>query len=47
VVASQPVPYARYARGDDYHDLMIDRLNELHRYIDGAIGRPVAGKGVR
>jgi epoxyqueuosine reductase len=23
---------------------MIDRLNELHRYIDGAIGRPVAGK---
>ncbi|HWJ15013.1 MAG TPA: QueG-associated DUF1730 domain-containing protein [Gemmatimonadaceae bacterium] len=37
-------PVARYARGDDYHDLMIDRLNELHRYIDGAIGRPVAGK---
>src|SRR5690242_7357062 len=24
-------PVARYARGDDYHDVMIERLRELHR----------------
>ena len=42
---TQPAgPVARYARGDDYHDLMIDRLNELHRWIEGATGRPVRGK---
>ena len=39
-----PGPVARYARGDDYHDLMIDRLNELHRWIEGETGRPVRGK---
>jgi epoxyqueuosine reductase len=37
-------PVARYARGDDYHDVMIDKLRELHRWIDGALGRPVPGK---
>src|ERR1043166_962891 len=26
-------PVARYARGDDYHDVMLERLNELHRRI--------------
>src|SRR6185437_16140828 len=25
---------ARYARGDDYHDLMLDRLVQLHRWIE-------------
>jgi epoxyqueuosine reductase len=39
-----PGPVARYARGDDYHDLMIDRLNELHRWIESEIGHPVRGK---
>jgi epoxyqueuosine reductase len=37
-------PVARYARGDDYHDLMIDRLNELHRWIENEIGHAVRGK---
>jgi epoxyqueuosine reductase len=37
-------PVARYARGDDYHDLMVDRLRELHRCVDESVGRPVAGK---
>lgn len=37
-------PVARYARGDDYHDIMIDRLRELHRQIDQAAGRAIAGK---
>ena len=37
-------PVARYARGSDYHDVMLDKLEELHRWIDGAIGRPVSGK---
>jgi epoxyqueuosine reductase len=37
-------PVARYARGDDYHGLMTDRLNELHRWLEKEIGRPIAGK---
>jgi epoxyqueuosine reductase len=37
-------PVARYARGDDYHDVMLDRLNELHRWIDSHVGRAVRGK---
>ncbi len=37
-------PVARYARGDDYHDVMLSRLRELHRYVDAVVGRPVAGK---
>src|SRR5437868_8864053 len=37
-------PIARYARGDDYHELMVARLNELHRWLETQIGRPVAGK---
>ena len=39
-----PGPVARYARGDDYHDVMIDRLNELHRWIEGEVGHAVRGK---
>ncbi len=39
-----PGPVARYARGDDYHDLMESRLRELHRYVDRIVGREVAGK---
>ncbi len=37
-------PVARYARGDDYHDVMIDRLRELHRWISSHTGADVAGK---
>jgi len=37
-------PVARYARGDDYHGVMIDRLNALHRYVADIVGEPVAGK---
>jgi epoxyqueuosine reductase len=39
-----PGPVARYARGDDYHDVMTDRLCELHRWLETEIGRPIKGK---
>ena len=37
-------PVARYARGDDYHDLMTDRLVELHRWLETEVGRAVRAK---
>ena len=37
-------PVARYARGDDYHDLMVERLNTLHRWIELQLGAPLNGK---
>jgi epoxyqueuosine reductase len=37
-------PVARYARGDDYHDVMDAKLRELHRRIERDAGRIVAGK---
>ncbi|HEY7235093.1 MAG TPA: tRNA epoxyqueuosine(34) reductase QueG [Gemmatimonadaceae bacterium] len=37
-------PVARYARGDDYHDVLLDRLTALHRWLDAEVGRPVPGK---
>ena len=37
-------PVARYARGDDYHDVMESRLRELHNEIDTVVGHAVAGK---
>ncbi|HVB29890.1 MAG TPA: tRNA epoxyqueuosine(34) reductase QueG [Gemmatimonadaceae bacterium] len=37
-------PVARYARGDDYHDVMLDRLNELHRLLEAEVGASVPGK---
>lgn len=39
-----PGPIARYARGDDYHDVMLDRLMRLHRWINEHVGRHVIGK---
>jgi epoxyqueuosine reductase len=39
-----PGPVARYARGDDYHDVMLDRLTQLHRWIEERVGRRVIGK---
>jgi epoxyqueuosine reductase len=37
-------PVARYARGDDYHDIMVERLRGLHRWIERELGHAVAGK---
>jgi epoxyqueuosine reductase len=37
-------PVARYARGDDYHDIMWKKLDSLHEWIDSRLGRRVAGK---
>ena len=37
-------PVARYARGDDYHDVMTERLTALHRWLESELGRPVRGK---
>ena len=37
-------PVARYARGDDYHDLMESRLRELHARLERDTGRAIAGK---
>jgi epoxyqueuosine reductase len=37
-------PVARYARGDDYHDVMTTRLEELHRWLAAELGREIAGK---
>lgn len=33
-----PGPIARYARGDDYHTVMREKLNELGRWFTGASG---------
>lgn len=37
-------PVARYARGDDYHDVMVERLEALRAWLGDALGRPVRGK---
>lgn len=37
-------PIARYARGDDYHDVMLGKLEELHEWLEAELGSPVAGK---
>jgi len=37
-------PVARYARGDDYHDVMVEKLNELHAWLAAHVGMPVRGK---
>ncbi|MFN2637380.1 MAG: tRNA epoxyqueuosine(34) reductase QueG [Gemmatimonadaceae bacterium] len=41
---SPPGPVARYARGDDYHDVMTAKLGELHRWLESELGRRIAGK---
>lgn len=35
---------ARYARGDDYHDVMKEKLLALLRFVQDRAGRPVEGK---
>jgi epoxyqueuosine reductase len=37
-------PIARYARGDDYHDVMLERLRELHAWLERECGHSIAGK---
>ena len=37
-------PIARYARGDDYHEVMLKKLRELGRWLDIELGRPVRSK---
>jgi epoxyqueuosine reductase len=37
-------PVARYARGDDYHDVMERRLRELHARLEREVGREILGK---
>ena len=37
-------PVARYARGDDYHDIMTARLDDLHRWLESELCRPIDGK---
>ena len=37
-------PVARYARGDDYHDVMLGKLRALHAWIASQVGRDVPGK---
>jgi epoxyqueuosine reductase len=37
-------PIARYARGDDYHDVMMARLVELHRWLERDTGQRIPGK---
>lgn len=35
---------ARYARGRDYHDVVVPRLRQLRAWIEEAVGRPVSGR---
>jgi len=37
-------PIARYARGDDYHDVVIAKLEQLHSWIETQVGNAVRGK---
>jgi epoxyqueuosine reductase len=37
-------PVARYARGDDYHDVMVAKLNALHAWLNDEMSAPVRGK---
>jgi epoxyqueuosine reductase len=37
-------PVARYARGDDYHDVMVDKLRDLQRWLGEQLGGEVRGK---
>lgn len=40
----QPGPIAKYARGNDYHDVMVDKLNSLHEWIERAVDHSIRGK---
>lgn len=34
-------PVARYARGDDYHEVLRARLRELHRFLETVVGHAI------
>jgi epoxyqueuosine reductase len=34
-------PVARYARGDDYHEVLRERVRELHHWLEAELGHPV------
>ena len=42
--AEPPGPVARYARGDDYHDVLDAKLRDLHSWIASELGRDVRGR---
>jgi epoxyqueuosine reductase len=37
-------PVARYARGRDYHDVLREKLQSLHRWLEEQTGAPVAAR---
>ena len=37
-------PVARYARGDDYHNVMEAKLRDLHARLEADVGHPIRGK---
>jgi epoxyqueuosine reductase len=37
-------PIARYARGDDYHEVMLAKLDTLHRWIESHLSHEIRGK---
>jgi len=37
-------PVARYARGEDYHEVMGERLKRLHRWLAEHLGRDIPGE---
>ncbi len=37
-------PVARYARGDDYHEIMVAKLEQLHCWLESELGYSIAGK---
>src|SRR5687767_656413 len=38
-------PVARYARGNDYHDVITAKLEALHEWVAAEVGHTVRGKG--
>lgn len=41
---TQAGPFARYARSDDYHDVMLAKLNELHVWLENQEGASLNAK---
>ncbi|MFN8571461.1 MAG: tRNA epoxyqueuosine(34) reductase QueG [Gemmatimonadaceae bacterium] len=39
-----PGPIARYARGDDYHHVIRQRLRELQRWLEGEVGHSISAR---
>ena len=37
-------PIARYARGDDYHDVLRERLRQLHEWLEAETGRAISAR---